>query len=102
MPYLDDTDNLYAMYRERNKPENKGRAAQDLIAPQEHGQFMEEVTARNPIQGAAAMYFAPMYSASKALGITKARSSGSVKEVLEAGKGFGRGLKQFFKSDRRK
>jgi len=94
MPYLDDSD-LYAAYRERNKPESKGRAKQDLIAPKEHGQFLEEVTGNNPLVGTAVMAFAPGYSAAKALGLMKARSSGSVNEVLEAAKGYGRGLKRY-------
>src|SRR3990172_5312146 len=96
----DDTDDLYAAYRERNKPENVSRAMQDWIAPTEHCQFMEETTALNPIQGTAALMFAPAYTAAKSLGLIKARSSGSIQELGEAFKGYGRGVKRFISPGR--
>lgn len=108
MQYLDDTDNmaaaqdLYGEYKARKRRPND-QLEQDLRAPREHKQFMEETTARNPIVGTAAMVMAPAYSAAKALGIhvggtgeTKA-SRASTDEIFAAGEGYVRGLKKYFK-----
>jgi hypothetical protein len=76
---------------------------QDLVAPKEHSQFMEETTANNPVQGTAAMLAAPAYSAAKALGFApggtgEAKTSrASVDELFAAGTGYVKGMKRYFK-----
>jgi hypothetical protein len=101
--YLDDTDSdLYAAYRERLKAPND-QLTQDLLAPKEHGQFMEETTAKSPMTGTAAMAMAVPYTAAKALGFApggtgEAKTSrASVDELFGAAEGYGRGLKRAFK-----
>ena len=100
--YNDDTDNdVYAAYRQRVADPND-QLTQDLVAPKEHKQFMQEITERNPVQGTAAMLAAPAYSAAKALGINVAgtgeakTSKASVDELFAAAEGYGRGMKKFF------
>jgi hypothetical protein len=100
--YNDDTDSdVYAAYRQRVADPND-QLTQDLVAPREHKQFMQEITERNPVQGTATMAMAVPYSAAKALGVTaggtgEAKTSrASVDELFAAAEGYGRGMKKFF------
>jgi hypothetical protein len=101
--YNDDTDSaVYAAYRQRVASSND-QLSQDLLGPKEHEQFMEETTAKNPVQGTAAMAMAAPYSAAKALGFAPGgtgemkTSRASVDELFAAGTGYVKGMKRYFK-----
>jgi hypothetical protein len=101
--YNDDTDSeVYAAYRERVRNPND-QLTQDLLGPKEHEQFMEETTAKNPVQGTAAMAMAAPYSAAKALGFApggtgEAKTSrASMDEIFGAATGYAKGMKRYFK-----
>ena len=98
MPYLDDTDNgaaaadLYGLHRERAKYGRKDYM-QTVLGPAEHKQFVREVTRDSLLTGTAVAVGAPAYTAAKAMGLTKGRSSASVDEIFSAWEGYGQGLK---------
>lgn len=100
--YSDDTDNaVYSAYRQRMAAPND-QLTQDLAGPREHGQAVEEITARSPVQGTAMLLASPAYSAAKALGFKPGdagdakTSRASVDELFAAAEGYGRGMKKAF------
>jgi hypothetical protein len=111
--YADDTDNaVYSAYRQRVADPNN-QDAQDNLAPLEHEQFTREVTARNPIAGAAVTLGASAYSGAKMLaqsgssaaqalvksvGTGEAKTSkASMAEIGGSMTGFGKGLRDYFR-----
>lgn len=96
-------DDLYKASRARNKAPND-QLTQDLIGPEEHRQAVEEMTADNPVAGAAATALAVPYAVAKKTGLRfdqafggnqEKTSEGSMHEVIAAGKGFVAGMKRF-------
>lgn len=65
------------------------------IGPLEHGEMAEDFVRYNPILGPVAAAVAiPAYTAAKALGLHKARSPASVREMVEGYRGVSRGMYQ--------
>lgn len=74
------------------RTKHKSQAAQDLLAPYEHRAFTRAV-AQDDLPGAAATAVAiPAYTAAKALGLVKTRSSASMEEMKQAYIGLAEGL----------
>lgn len=72
--------------------DNAPKAVQDKIAPYAHRAFTRAVAEDN-LPGAAATALAiPVYTASKALGLSKTRSKASLEEMKQAYIGLGEGL----------
>lgn len=93
---------LYSAYGMRRlKPTDQ--AWQDALGPEEHRQFLEEVTQRNPLFGTLLAIGVPVYSALKAVGINLGgtgemkTSAPSLEEIGGAWTGYGRGLRDFLR-----
>lgn len=68
---------------------------QDIIAPYEHRAFAREWATQSPFLAGVSLPFAiPAYTASKYLGINKARSPASLEEMKQGYIGLGEGLAQ--------
>jgi hypothetical protein len=77
------------LYRMRNAP----GADQGMLGPYEHRAFAREFAQESPVRAAVSLPFAiPAYSAAKALGLTNARSSASLAEILQGYRGLLEGL----------
>jgi len=69
-------------------------ADQKMLAPAEHRAFAREWTRERPLLAPASLAVAiPAYTLAKTLGIVKARSPASLKEMVEGFKGIADGLK---------
>lgn len=77
------------LYARRN---NATQEEQNKLAPYEHRAFAREAVADNPLMAVPLAVAAPVYQASKALGMEQSRSEASTKQVTEAYKGIGEGL----------
>lgn len=99
--YADDSD-AYGRYRDRLKAPND-QLTQDLLAPLEHEQFVQETTARNPLAGTAVAAASFPYAAAKALGFSPGStgetktSRASTDEIGGALHGYVKGLRQYVK-----
>ena len=72
---------------------NQPGADQRKLAPYEHRAFAREWTADSPLVAAPSLTFAiPAYTAAKALGLQKARSPASLREMGQAYVGMLEGL----------
>lgn len=88
-------DDLYELARQRNSlPADDPRQAQ--LAPQEHGQFTQEVVRDRPWMALPLAAATPAYTAGKAAGLIDARSPASLSEISEAYKGIMRGLSDWW------
>jgi hypothetical protein len=105
-------DDLFRYKRLRESSQYaQDRAAQDIIGPLEHRDFVEELTRKNPVAGAAAYLASPAYTGVKKIaeitgpgsiadrivtavggGGNAKRSSASWDEIFGAMQGFRRGL----------
>ena len=66
---------------------------QAILAPYEHQAFAREWTQDQPVLAPLSLSVAiPAYAASKALGITHARTGASIASILAGYKGIGQGL----------
>jgi hypothetical protein len=88
---------LYSSYRLRTSyPQDQG--IQNDLGPEEHRQFLEEVTQRNPLLGTLLAAGVPVYTALKAAGVNLGgtgemkTSQPSLAEIGGAWTGYGRGL----------
>jgi len=81
------------LYQLREK--QKGLADQLRLAPLEHRAFAREVTANNPLMALSLGAAIPLYSASKALGISKARTPANLDEITGGFTGIGEGLAEY-------
>ena len=80
---------LYAMRAQM--PPTDPRHAE--IAPYEHAAFAREWTQEQPLRAIPSLMFAiPAYTGAKALGLTKARSPASLRELLLGYRGMGQGI----------
>lgn len=74
---------------------------QNKVAPYEHRAFAREAVAENPAMAASLAVAIPLYSAAKALGLSKARSGASLDEMAQGYTGIGEGLKRFWNRTRK-
>lgn len=66
-----------------------------MLAPMEHRAFAREWTQENPLVAVPSLMAAiPLYTAVKALGLTKARSKPSINEVKQGYLGIWDGLRE--------
>ena len=95
---LSDLIDPYSAYRlRRSYPQDQG--IQNDLGPEEHRQFLEEVTQRNPLLGTLLAAGVPAYSVLKLMGVNLGgtgemkTSQPSFEEIGGAWTGYGRGLR---------